>query len=372
MLKNLIASLIFLVLIGACSREEISDPQIELEEIYVTEEDQELDILLSSIISNYEILPIKPGDEADIFMSAKILAYDDLYFILDRDRAKKVIYYDINTFESKVIGGIGRGPGEYTSADDMYLNRVDNELIILDRVQRKLIYYSLEDFSVVRESSLPFAVSRFIRDDNYYYFLSHQREKLIIVTDLDYSIVREYVEHDISHFYRSLNSFYKSGDKIVYHNSISPILYKFENGRQVEGNIIQFSSGNVSEEVFESREDLEPVDFITSLEDYKTMFLPLGESSSYLYFTYTFQGNQYFVLYNKYTQEVTSNNNYVDDITFQEFFPMIIGVDHDDYFLSIIFKYNIQNDELMNSFLRNHSLSDETEYFFFRFKIDEE
>lgn len=361
--------LVILLFVNSCADEQ-QDPKT----INISER-QDPEILLSSIVSDFEIFPID-GDTGTIpYLSEKIIRHNQSYFILDRRGSKQVVFFDSNNFTTEVVGNTGKGPGEYISPNDMELDKKNNELIILDSNQNKLIHYSLNDLSVKNERFIDFQASRFTKNGEHFYFLGPSPGKTVIVTDADFSIIDRFIENDVRHHIKTLNkSFHKHEGKVVYHTPFSPILYTYQNGRKVNSRSIRFKSENFTDEVFQSFPKFQGNydKFLSETENYRTNFALVEEIDKIIYFVYNFNKEAYVVLYNK-TSGKSLNihaSSFKNNLTFEKSVK-IIGSDNEGYFLNFVVLSDTQKDKIIDSELLDSDKNlEEAEAFLIRFKID--
>lgn len=366
-----IAFLVILLFVNSCTNKQQDNKTIDISE------SQDSQILLSSLVSDFKIFPID-GDTGTIpYFSQKIIHHNQSYFILDRTGSKQVIYLDANNLTTEVVGNTGRGPGEYLSPDDMELDEKNNELIVLDNSQRKLIHYSLNDFNDVTERLLSFSASRFIKSGEFYYFLGPSSTgDRVIVADGELSIVDKFIENDVRHHIKTLNtSFYTYKEEVVYHTPFSPILYTFQNGRPANSRTIQFKSENFTNEVFQSLPKFQG-DYDKFMSEttgnYRTYFFLMKETQEIIYFFYNFNNESYLVLHNKMSGKSLNipARSLKNDLTFEQSVK-ILGSDNEGYFLNFVVMSDTQKDKIINNTIsKSDENLKEAEAFLIRFKID--
>jgi len=349
-----------------------SDRQVNYETINISEK-QVSEILLSSMVKDFEIYPIVNDNKSLPYLPVKILKSQQLYIILDRMGSKNVTYFNSNTYTLKVIGGEGEGPGEYTTPEDIFLDKLNRQLIVLATNQRKLIYYSLENFELVKERRLPFSAFRFYKDKGHYYFLGPSTGKRVIVTDDDLNITNKFVENDVRHHFKAIDSFYKIGDNVIYHSPFSPLLYTFKNGRIINGRKIMFNSENFTDEIYKSlpkfQGDYE--EFSSLADNYRTNFGIIQETANVLYFICNYDQETSIGLYNKNTEEsiVVPYTSFKNDLTFERAVK-VIGRDEEGYFLNLSIATEDQKNKILKAFSKSEKPLKEAKAFLIRYKID--
>ena len=366
-----IAFLLILLFVNSCANEQQDHNTIDISE------SQGSQILLSSLVSDFELFPIDEDSGTIPYSSRNIIRHKQSYFILDRRGSKQVIKFDSDNLTTEVVGNTGRGPGEYLKPDDMVLDEKNNELIVFDRNQRKLIYYSLNDLSDVRERFLEFQASRFFKSGEFYYFLGPSSTgKRVIVADDELSIIDKFIENDVRHHVKAFNkSFYKHNEKVVYHTPFSPTLYTFQNGRRADSRTIRFESANFTNEVFQALPEFQG-DYDKFLskttDDYRIDFTPLEETQKLIYFFYNYNKESYLVLHNKMSGKSLNipARSLKNDLTFEPS-VLIIGSDNEGYFLNFVVMSDDQKTQVINNVVsKSDKKFKEAEAFLIRFKID--
>lgn len=369
MIKKLIFLITLLLFVG-CSADETPltyDP-VHIGESEITS------LHLSSIVLDYDHIPIAKNDQTTVPWDAdRIGFHNGNVIIFNRQREGGTLHQlDVESGQIRQIGGTGQGPGEYEAPEDIHINREHDQLVVLDNAQRKLIYYSLEDFSLFEERIFEdFNASRFYKKDDHYYFRSGGgMDDIIIVTDRDFDIKSKHIENDIRHHSRPVNSFYSIGDELIYFTRTSDRLYTFKGGSRVDGRKIRFSNGNFSQEAFENMSVSEGDydEFFAYIEDYRTNFVTIEETGEVMYLFYFYDGAPYIALKDKIEENSINMQaeGFENDITHEEMFR-VLGKDADGYFLSYTYADNLPSDKLEDLFG-----TPEVAGFITRFKIDPE
>lgn len=360
----LISSLLF---ISSCNKSEVKTIDIGPEQLSTLE--------LSEIVKDHEFFIIEATQNSP-FSADKIIYSDSIFIILDRSAAKKAYLVD-SSLNSSLLGQVGRGPGEYTAADDLYLDRNSNEIIVFDRTQSKLIYFGFPEGRYIRERVIPFLANRFFKTDHHFYFVSGGgHNKIVIVTDHDFNIVEEAIDNDVRHIMAAVNSFLELNGQVIYHTSFSPYLYVFESGKYIGKKMVSFESDDFTEEVFNkiSHTHRNYDEFFKAIEGYRTRFYLFEIADDMLFLSYEWNKNPA-VIYHNLEKNYTIHRkveNIINDITFQEHIPIITGADNRGYFLAFIpgNEINIKNFKQVNPAL-NYSLENPTSLIL-RFKIKTE
>lgn len=184
--------LLFLFLMGSCHEEESGYAKIiknnagKNSSLYVQGD------------TNSIILPLETTSEALIGSYDKILMNDTVICIVDQRKEKTIFIYSNDGKYKTKICRLGRGPKEYVGLDDVLLKK--DSLLILDRANRKLLYFGLNgDFyrevKFKKYRPIPFAVLDNARFVFYVGMPGHSEQNAeVIVTDLWGNTLRQYVE----------------------------------------------------------------------------------------------------------------------------------------------------------------------------------
>lgn len=125
------------VMFSACSLSTISEETSLTIDSTIEEE-----LFLSKI---YEDIKYMSLDREEVVGEiSKLIITSNNIFVLDREIEQKVYCYDR---EGKLIMSIdeqGRGPGEYTEAEDLAIDSVNQEIIILSTGMKKCLVYDFE------------------------------------------------------------------------------------------------------------------------------------------------------------------------------------------------------------------------------------
>lgn len=139
----------FFVLLFGCSKKA---ENIKTIKIGVSESP----IYLSDIVSSISYIELESCDECLIGDVDKILYYGGRFYILDRNVTKSLYVFDtLGKFNFKVHR-VGVGPGEYVQPDDFVLDTLNQDIILVDAEQRKVIKYDLYNGNFKSEFSVEF------------------------------------------------------------------------------------------------------------------------------------------------------------------------------------------------------------------------
>lgn len=110
---------------------------------------------ISSLVAEFKYVPLETT-KASLFGNIdRMEIYKDRIYLSDYFSAKGVLIFDLNGKFISKAGTNGNGPGEIISADMMFIDSYNDYIVIVDKMQNKLVYYSLLG-EYVKE--IPFAI----------------------------------------------------------------------------------------------------------------------------------------------------------------------------------------------------------------------
>lgn len=140
-------------------------------------------------ISRY--LKLESSDESLFGTISQMEIYNDRIYILDRDRTNSLYVFSLNGKFIKKLESKGSGPGEFISPHSFWIDR-DGSVLILDRMQNRLLKYKLESLEFVCEilmpSPSPLSFAKMPGEDKYVYYYPLRKDnsfgdRLLIVAD---------------------------------------------------------------------------------------------------------------------------------------------------------------------------------------------
>jgi hypothetical protein len=92
--------------------------------------------------------------EEPIGVIDKVVIYNEKIYVLDAFKQEKIFIFDMSGKLQKIISDKGQGPQEYHGLDDMNIDKLNNELVINDRLAPYMLYYDLNGNFLRKEKSL--------------------------------------------------------------------------------------------------------------------------------------------------------------------------------------------------------------------------
>lgn len=145
---------------------------------------------------DYQFIPLDDSSEDAVFSNiSKIIARNNLIFILDGQGRKLVYVYDNLGKYIKTIGRVGQGPSEYINARDF--NVKGNNIYIYDDRAKKLLIYNYTDnvFKYAIDTKFYARAFSLLDNGNILFVLpKDQKHHQIVITDKNANILKEYID----------------------------------------------------------------------------------------------------------------------------------------------------------------------------------
>jgi hypothetical protein len=174
MKQIILFSLIFVL--GACSHKQKNRESIYINDnvptrIYDIEPQSNNKILLSEISNRIKYIPLETTDDILIGSIDKLEVKDSLFFFLDR-QSQIIWCFDQNGKYKYKIDKRGQGPGEYIRIFDFNIDNKNNQILILDRDTRKILFYNLNG-EYITDLKMDITATRFsVLTDNFLFYTS--------------------------------------------------------------------------------------------------------------------------------------------------------------------------------------------------------
>lgn len=237
--------------------------------------------VFQGIIEVESIIALETTDLSLLSEIRKIIAVDNLLFILDIDGKLKL--FDMQGNFIRELGQKGEGPGEYPSLTDFAIDR-DREEVLINSVQKVLIYDYEGNFK--RDINLAddnLQVFTYCNNNLYYIFpdKSYPNEiesaTLITVLDLDGNLQKEIPANELRRVgdIPFFNNIATDGNTVYYKEELGQALYAINNDFSVESvclldfgkyafqpNDFQFSKHEVWEERYRLQNIIPATDYM--------------------------------------------------------------------------------------------------------------
>jgi hypothetical protein len=258
------------------------------------------------ISASVTMLRLEEDSENPIGVIDRMIITNTRIYILDSQRAKSLFIYDREGYLKNVICHIGNGPGEYVNPGDFDIEKNTGNIIILDKNQRKLLYYTKEGNSISDLSFKNTYISSFCTTNNDELifdkgnFISDESNNYIRIVDHNGETIKELLS--IPEYAKEItisprNPFQKMQNTVLFLPSLSKEVYQI-----VDNQIAlryQFDFGKLwpNEAYFKSKKGKHPLQIAQDLEKDKYIsFINFLESKDVIHSNF-YSGDKLFSYY---------------------------------------------------------------------------
>lgn len=207
--------------------------------------DKKEEVELSYFIDSIKYIKLETRADILIAKANKVVYFDRLYYILDRNSNAIYTFDELGNFNFK-INRQGRAPEEYVEIDDFTINKKTKTIDVLDLQQRKLIQYNLKNGQFISAYPLRKFIYSILAMDNGQYLgylplASGTKEFGLTLLDSATNLQKELIKYEglfpsfannAGNLYRLDNSYgiYSQTENMVYHykNNSLEKKYKFD------------------------------------------------------------------------------------------------------------------------------------------------
>lgn len=148
----------------SCEKKKTQDEKV----IHFDLEQEVLNIHSTSLIKDCKIIPLETNDSVLIGSIDKVIVDQDKLYVGDFSKTHSVYVFDLQGNFQQKISRQGRGPEEYLSLYDMFIDPHTGELNLLSRIDRKLLAFDKNDVSYHKTQKLPKTFMELIPSQNGY------------------------------------------------------------------------------------------------------------------------------------------------------------------------------------------------------------
>ncbi len=246
--------LIVIVLLFSCSTKNTEVNQDGIKRISMgTEFSNTIDYFADTLI-----IPLEFCENCIIGDIDKILKVKDGFIISDKNITNEVFKFNDNGAFQFKIGNKGDGLGNYVLPFDISLIPSTNQIAILDQNQSKIIFYSLEDGSFLKELPINFQAKsiQFLSPNTVAVhldgqFSGNEKDYLAGILDLKKG---EFIYKGVSDFSKTdqnktAGDFYFSVHELTFSKSLNDTVYNVSEEKITPKYFIDFGEKKVSDEI---------------------------------------------------------------------------------------------------------------------------
>ena len=190
----------------------------------------------SKILTNYNFVELETNDSCLIGYIDKIEVYKDKIYIQDSYGSHSILVFTMHGKHIATLSNKGNGPGEFISPDDFFIDS-QGYLLVLDRMQSRLLKYRLDDLAFVEEISMPLespvSVSYMDLEGLYLYYYPQTRsmgedKRQIFAATPNGEIKSRYLDLGVPGkvLYGGTRNFYTFNNRLIFYPSLSDKLYE--------------------------------------------------------------------------------------------------------------------------------------------------
>ncbi len=198
------------------------------------------DVYLSKIASTVSYIRLQTTKDCIVGSIVKLIKHEDRLLIWNGKRKSCTIFcFDIDGNFIYKLHNIGKGPGEYVGVQDVIFDKRNEQIIIYDASQAKLIKYSFNGdyLGEIKNTLLPMAVETLDSESFWFYSMGYVH---IPGSDSLFNLLRvdkdgKTIQSCYLPFRPNLDmlfhqhAFYKDNDYLLFHYSFCDTIYNINN-----------------------------------------------------------------------------------------------------------------------------------------------
>lgn len=291
----------------------------------------EKNIYLSSYFSKAHYIPLETNTNSLLGRINEMQIKGDTIFILDLAISRTLQMFDKSGKHLGIVGGRGKGPGEYSRPTDFGID--GNRLYLFDSTSQKILFYQLPDMSYSHSISIEapdgLARSRYIamEDGHLYadiYLPKEQGPYLVREIDKNNNVIHRWLSVNLHNrgylrndYFTGKSCFRKIGSGIKYYHFLTDTIMQISQGEMFPYLAIQYKKRSTDEAVnkYCLENDKDALEAMIRLGG-------VNEISEYVewndYIMFTFKLGIYFqtAIVNKKTREFRWTDHLKCDLTF--------------------------------------------------------
>ena len=329
--------LFFIFLYSSCRRiSSINPPHLVRISIADSNLIRDSSSKLSDFINPIRFISLERNEVANIGNIDKLLVIHDSIYVLDKSSAKSVFAFAPN---GKFLGTIGNRT-EYINPNDISYNYSQNEIQILDGGDKKVLRYSPSG-AYLGYISLDFLSANYETYNAYAAFIGGHDEEDLVLTDSAGRKIRSLFPFNKVNNVRLMDPFTKVNDSTVYFREyLTDTIYKLTGDNALPAYYVDFGLKKFLIIHIDTATKIAPKVVIPPA-NYMSQINFFLEGLKNIYFTFQYNGEPQFVIYNKASHSTICYPRYLkNDITFDDLLPFPIASSRDTFY-AIIQPYSL-------------------------------
>ncbi len=312
----------FCILISLCVTYSCSKKESEALEYQLIDIELENNpIYLSSLLNGIKPILFETNESSLVGEAPNLIFTKESIFIKSNST---IIQFDSEGKYINTINKRGNGAGEYTAISDFFINEELNRVEILDKRQKKVLYYNYNGEYIHDQQIGVWAIKIFRDSENRLYIYSgYERDEDNI---FQFNVYEGEQNHSFSEIYRGkseflhisnrLNFFKSARDKILFFEPFNDTIYALERDRLIPKFVLSYNGQNIPQSFYAKNKFSNVFDFFQELKkhNYVNSTYNVIETGNKLLFYCMKESKRYLVVYDKIKKKAFSFDRIIDDV----------------------------------------------------------
>lgn len=294
----------------------------------------EQEIKVSEIFSSIDVIKLQTPKESLLTYPAEFEIVDDNIIIFDGTR--KVYIYKTTGEFVRQIGRVGKGPGEYIQLADVFVDRKNHLIEILEDLRRKIFIYDFNGNFIKENTGLAAFSFGKDNDGNYLFFSEYYGlfgknitvplKSQVLLADPDGRILSTFGDD-----FKPLGSFIAPANAVcikeiagslIFNPQRSCTIYKLSDTKLVPYYMVDFGEKNTPSRYLLLGDKLDQETYNEIKSKYITEISGFWETNSNVYYWFHIGKKIYHVFYNKKLAKAITvpSSNFKNDLAFVKFY----------------------------------------------------
>ncbi|WP_132433535.1 6-bladed beta-propeller [Natronoflexus pectinivorans] len=325
--------------------------------------------LSSDLLSDVEYIILERTPNSVIGKIDKLIITDDYIFVMDVEHAKKLFQFDSNGRFIKIIGGFGRGPGEYQQLVDFTVCDITNRILAID-INRKLVVFDKQG-ELIKELIIdqgdPMSCRVLMHNESIYFFTgrgeNYSSEYSLIKLNFEGGKTDGYLEFETGANYSvTFNTplYIKDGSLKLF-DYFEGVLLRKEQEQFIPEYVLDFNNKMMPVEILCNIEK-----YIKNLQNYSIIHRYFIEGSDYIYYSVIDKMQYKHGFFSKTTGESVIINSIIND----EHIFRSPEVYYSNYYYAVIETFWLFDEvDKFQHIIENHSIDPDGNALIMKFKL---
>lgn len=345
---------IYLIMTTACSEKNTTQRKRDNFSglILTANENRKENLCFNDLIDSAKIVRLETTPESQFGDITKMEILNDTIIIFD-SKNQMLLTFELNGKFLGKLGQKGKGPNEYINIRNIAIDRIKNEILLLDDKNLKIFHFTssgkflfIEDAEVYpHDLAATNGQVFYFQNQSSYYFGGKVKDDLLLTKDGKILIKDFPFEKENYTFTYPLNRvFYELNDTICFIDKWNSAVYSISNNKIIPRFQIDFNGNEIPLE-FTQSEEL----FDLYSKKYSYLFDYIIENETYIYFSYLNKGKLKKTIYNKKQNIYYNFSNKKDnsDMYASTFSPIY---SFNDFYISVIPAHLLKHEKFRTMF----------------------